>query len=76
MNPQQLEQVRWLWVLEHLLVDRGTLFNTVAFVEHHAPHLPQVLQALKMIGQKRRSTHTIPRHQNQKKRRDSGVITD
>lgn len=29
----QFERQSWLWILTHLLVDRGSLFNTVFFVE-------------------------------------------
>ncbi len=32
-DGKELEQYRWLWILKHLLVDRGTLFNTVMFVK-------------------------------------------
>lgn len=30
--PTPLHQHRWLWILQHLLTERGTLFNTVFFV--------------------------------------------
>ncbi|MGZ5051471.1 MAG: contractile injection system tape measure protein [Methylobacter sp.] len=32
-DRQQFERQSWLWILTHLLVDRGSLFNTVFFVE-------------------------------------------
>ena len=33
LNKVEIERQRWLWILTHLLVERGSLFNTKMFVQ-------------------------------------------
>lgn len=58
----------WLWVLTYLYMDRGTLFNRVAFMKHHILHMARhyhlsfealftlIVEAVEAVGKKRKIT--------------------